>query len=195
MLLAVLASGCALREPRPDGAWLDEREALFAAHPVWSVTGRVGLSDGRRGGSLAFDWSADGDHHEVRLQTVTGGRQWRLRFGPTRAVLEGSEVGILQGRDPEPLVEAAVGWPIPIGELAWWIRGIVPPGGGSQVRFAADGTLEAASSPPWDIEFQRFDRRMGELLPVRIEANSADYRVRLVLRRWNLGSQTKANSL
>lgn len=194
-LVLVLAAGCATREPRPEGAWLDEREALFAAHPAWSVNGRVALSDGRRGGSLAFDWSADGQVHEVRLKTMTGGRQWHLRFGPAQAALEGSDVGLLCGPDPEPLVEAAVGWPIPVSELAWWIRGIVPPGSDSAIRFAADGTLASASSPPWEIAFERFDDGTGELLPARIEARSADYRVRLVLRGWNLESQSESNSL
>lgn len=195
LLALALSTGCAVREPRPEGAWLVEREALFAAHPNWSVNGRVALSDGRRGGSLAFDWMADGPLQEVRLKTITGGRQWRLRFDSNRALLEGSDVGVLTGSDPEPLVEAAVGWPIPVSELAWWIRGIVPPGRDSAIRFAADGTLASASSPPWEIAFERFDDRTGELMPARIEARSADYRVRLVLRDWNLGSQREANSL
>jgi len=193
LLVVALAAGCAVREPRPDGAWLSEREALFAAYPIWSVNGRVGLSDGRRGGSLAFDWSADGPIHEVRLRTVTGGRQWRLRFGPMQATLEGSDVGLLRGPDPEPLVEAAVGWPIPVSELAWWIRGIVPPGRETAIRFAADGTLASASSPPWEIAFERFDDWSGELMPARIDARSADYRVRLVLRGWHLGSRQEAS--
>jgi outer membrane lipoprotein LolB len=133
--------------------------------------------------------------HEVRLKTMTGGRQWLLRFGPASAALQGSDVGVLRGPDPEPLVEAAVGWPIPVGELAWWIRGLVPPARDSAIRFATDGTLAAASSPPWEIAFERFDDETGQLLPARIEARSADYRVRLVLRGWNLGSQSESNSL
>jgi outer membrane lipoprotein LolB len=185
-LLIVMLAGCATRETRPQGAWLEEREALFAAHPVWNVSGRLSLSDGQRGGQLAFDWQADGEDHEVMLRTVMGGRQWRLRFGPEYAHLEGSDVGELWGLDPDPLVEAAVGWPIPVRELAWWIRGLIPPGADGVVRYAADGSLSTGESPPWTLSFQRFDSSEGVLMPTRLQADSSPYRVRMVMRDWTL---------
>jgi outer membrane lipoprotein LolB len=195
LALALFLGACASLEPRPAGAWLDEREALFAAHPVWEVNGRLSLSDGQRGGQLAFDWRADGDEHEVLLRTVMGGRQWRLRFGPDHAHLEGSEVGELWGTDPDPLVEAAVGWPIPVGELAWWIRGLVPPDTDGRIQFAADGSLASADSPPWTLSFQRFDSSQAVLMPSRLQADSPPYRVRMVLREWTLTSHAAAKSL
>lgn len=186
VVAAVLASGCAVREERPAGAWLAERDAWFAEHPVWSVSGRVGLSDGKRGGSLAFTWRARGDHHRIFLRTSTGGKQWQLVFRPDYAVLEGSDVDRLIGNNPDPLVEAAVGWPIPVRDLAWWIRGLLPPGS-SRPEYAADGSLESASAPPWQLEFQRFGEVGGVLLPQRLQAQSDSYRVRLVLRDWHWG--------
>jgi len=194
LVLAVLGA-CAVREPRPSGAWLEEREAFFAELDQWSVNGRVALSDGQRGGSLAFDWQVRGDEHEVSLRTMAGGRQWRLRFGPDQAFLEGSEVGELWGRDPDPLVEAAVGWPIPVAELAWWIRGLIPPDARHQVHYADDGSLAFAVTEPWQIEFQRFSQVGPVLMPARIQADSDPYRVRIVLRNWNLAAHPETNSL
>lgn len=195
LAMAVLMTACATLEPRPAGDWLEERQALFAAHPVWTVNGRLSLSDGQRGGQLAFDWRADGEEHEVLLRTVMGGRQWRLQFGPNHAQLEGSDVGRLWGTDPDPLVEAAVGWPIPVRELAWWIRGLVPPDTEGPIQFAADGSLASAESPPWTLSFQRFDASQAVLMPSRVQADSSPYRVRMVLREWKLSSHTAAKSL
>ncbi len=194
-LLVPLLTACAVRETRPEGSWLAERQALFAEHSYWQVSGRAALSDGQRGGSLAFDWTADGDVHEVSLRTVTGGRQWRLSFGPGFAHLEGSEVGELFGSSPDPLVEAAVGWPIPIEDLAWWIRGLVPPGSSAGAVFAADGSLASARSGDWMLEYQRFETSYGTLLPARVQASSSPYRVRLVMRDWRLASRVESNSL
>ena len=181
--LCLLLSACATREPRPAGAWLAEREAWFAEHPNWHISGRVGLYDGRRGGSLGFSWQAEGDAHRIHLRTTAGGRQWRLWFAPQGARLKGSDVGQLAGATPDPLVEQAVGWPIPVAALAWWIRGLVPPGGGD-VRFADDGTLQGVTGADWTLEYQRFEQIDARLLPTRLEAHSGDYRVRIVIGEW-----------
>ncbi len=188
-VLAALLSACASREVRDQGAWLAEREALFEAHPNWSVSGRVALSDGERGGSLSFQWKAEGARNEIALRTLAGGRQWRLVFDDRQAVLEGSDVDRLSGRNPDPLVEAAVGWPIPVRDLAWWVRGLVPPDRTTLTRYAEDGTLALAESPPWTLEFQRYSDFENTVLPSRLQAESDPYRVRMVLRNWQFGVQ------
>lgn len=195
LLILAMLNGCAVREQRPSGAWLEEREQFFSQLDHWSVSGRVALSDGQRGGSLAFDWLTQGEEHEVRLRTIAGGRQWRLRFGPDSAFLEGSDVDDLWGRHPDPLVEMAVGWPIPVAELAWWIRGLIPPEKRHQVSFAEDGTLAFAITEPWSIDFQRFSQAGPVLMPSRIQADSDPYRVRIVLRNWNLAANGESKSL
>ncbi|WP_376695340.1 lipoprotein insertase outer membrane protein LolB [Wenzhouxiangella sp. EGI_FJ10305] len=183
----LVLAACATREQRPAGAWLEERQSWFDEHPQWQISGRVSLSDGQRGGSLGFSWEAEGDEHRIHLRTSAGGRQWRLRFSPDDAVLQGSEVGRLSGSNPDPLVERAVGWPIPVYALSWWIRGLVPPGGGD-IRFADDGTLAGVTGPVWMLEYQHFNQVEGRLLPTRMEARSDEYTVRLVIRNWRFGA-------
>lgn len=187
-VLCLVLAACATREQRPAGAWLDERAAWFDAHPDWSITGRVGLHDGERGGSLGFTWHAEGEEHRIHLRTTAGGEQWRLRFSPGSAVLRGSEVGMLTGISPDPLVEEAVGWPIPVRALSWWIRGLVPPDGGDP-RFAEDGTLAGVTDPLWTLDYKHFDQVEGRLLPARLEARSDRYTVRIVIADWRFGKR------
>lgn len=197
LLLAVLAaalSACATREPRPAGDWLAERVALFESHPVWSVSGRLGLSDGERGGSLAFDWQARGEHHRVGLRTLAGGRQWRLEFGPGYAVLEGTDIDTLEGPDPDPLVEQAVGWPIPVAWMSRWLRGLPAPPDAS-LRFHDDGTLAGLVHEDWSLEIRRFTTLdNGVLAPARMQAENPPYRVRAALSGWRLAPDAGASS-
>ncbi len=184
LCLVIVVSACAVREPRPEGAWLEEREAWFEMYSLWEVSGRIALSDGERGGQLSFDWKAQGDQHDVRLRTLAGGKQWRLLFNPHGAVLEGSDVGLMRGPNPDALVAEAVGWPIPVTRLAWWLRGLSSPAG-ERVVFASDGTMETIAEPPWTLEYQRFTQPgQGPLMPVRMQADSPPYQVRLVMRNW-----------
>lgn len=185
--LCLVLTACATREQRPAGAWLDERQAWFDEHPEWSIAGRVSINDGERGGSLSFDWRAEGEAHRIHLRTSAGGRQWRLHFSPGSAVLEGSDVGRLSGPHPDPLVEEAVGWPIPVYALSWWIRGLVPPGGGNP-RFAEDGTLAGVTGPLWTLDYRHFDRVEDRLLPTWLEARSNPYTVRIAIRGWQFES-------
>lgn len=185
--IAMMLGACATREVRDEGAWLADREALFRDQANWSVSGRLALSDGDRGGSLSFRWQAQGSSHLITLRTVVGGKQWRLEFDEASALLEGSDVGRLIGPDPDPLVEAAVGWPIPVRDLAWWVRGLVPPERSRALSYAEDGTLAYAESPPWSLEFLRYSDFGDTVLPSRLEAESGSYRVRMVLRNWHLG--------
>jgi len=184
-LLALLSSGCALREPRPEGAWLAERQAWFGEHPQWSVRGRLGLSDGERGGSLAMTWTADGDKHLVVLRTVVGGRQWRLEMTPAGSTLTGSDIGRLQGQDPDLLVERAVGWPIPVRWMSEWLRGLPAPAG-ARTLYAEDGALQALAWAGWRLDFDRWKQLDGDgvLLPARVTAESPPYRVRAALSGW-----------
>jgi len=189
LLVALSVTACVSREVRNDGAWLADREALFSEHPYWSASGRLALSDGDRGGSLSFQWQARGASHLITLRTLVGGRQWRLEFDERSAVLEGSDVGRLTGWSPDPLVEAAVGWPIPVRDLTWWVRGLVPPERSRNIRYAQDGTLASAESPPWSLAFERYVEYENTVFPGRLEATSGTNRVRIVLRNWQLGVQ------
>ncbi len=184
-LVLLLAAGCATREPRPEGEWLAERQAWFAGHPGWSVSGRLGLSDGDRGGTLSMRWRAEGERHEVLLRTVAGGRQWRLDMEPGHAVLTGSDIGTLVGPDPDALVEQAVGWPIPVRWMSRWLRGLPAPAGAT-ARYAEDGALAGLEWQEWSLAFQRWRELDGSgvLLPARVEARNPPYRVRAALSGW-----------
>ncbi|MEM7053028.1 MAG: lipoprotein insertase outer membrane protein LolB [Pseudomonadota bacterium] len=189
LLIAVLIlAGCGVREIRPEGAWLQERETWFDLHQNWSVKGRLGLSDGQRGGSLSFDWQARGEQHIVMLRTVAGGRQWRLEFDPSSAMLEGTDIGRLVGPEPDALVEQAVGWPIPVLWMSRWLRGLPAPER-ARMSFDEDGTLAQLRHQRWVIDFNRWSLDDDQLLlPARIEARNEPYRVRAALSGWHFAS-------
>ncbi|NKI34137.1 outer membrane lipoprotein LolB [Wenzhouxiangella sp. XN79A] len=188
MALAGLAlTGCGpTREVREQGAWLADRADWLAAHPEWSVSGRLGLSDGERGGSLAFDWAADGQTHRVHLRTLAGGQQWRLEFGPDGARLTGTDLEPRLDPDPDRLVREATGWPIPVRWMTRWLVGMPAPER-ARLAFAPDGTLEALAVDDWSLDFRRFSVPPGYtvLMPARIEARLPPYRIRAALTGWS----------
>lgn len=175
LLLLVLLSACATPIRTTDTVAERDREQWFAEYDRWAVSGRLGLSDGERGGQLSFRWQAEAGIHEVDISTVTGGRRWQLRYGLGMAELEGSDFERRMASDPDQLVSEAVGWPVPVQALAYWIRDLTPPMG-----------LNGADDH-WQLSIQRYtDTDAGLLLPSRLQADQPPYRVRIALRNWQL---------
>lgn len=184
VLFSALLGACAVREQRPEGQWLQERQDWFDDYPDWRVTGRLSVSDGDQGGQMTFDWRGTGSQHDLRLRSVVGGKQWRLMFNEGGALIEGSDVGLMQGPDPDVLVAEIVGWPIPVTRLAYWLRGLTATDQ-DELTFAADGTMAGIGQGDWNLEYVRYEQpSSGPLMPERVEALSPPYRVRMILRTW-----------
>ncbi|GAB4170344.1 MAG: lipoprotein insertase outer membrane protein LolB [Wenzhouxiangellaceae bacterium] len=183
-ILALLAAGCTTLQPPVSDDELRLRQAWFESHPDWRVEGRLGLSDGKRGGSLGMIWEVDGSRQQLDLRTLSGGQQWRLRITPAGAELEGSDIDHRVGPDPDVLVAEAVGWPIPVRYMADWLRGLPAPRDAS-LRFDEHGRLAGLSWNGWEIDYRGWSALDADVaLPTRIDAVRGEYRVRLVLRGW-----------
>ena len=96
--IAMLLSGCAMQSARPSlpavtaanaQAQQSTRVATLATHQQWALQGRVGLSNGRDGGSGRIDWRQDGMHYDVMLSAPITHQSWRLGGDANMARLDG----------------------------------------------------------------------------------------------------------
>lgn len=199
----LLLSGCAtLRDqvaapaPLPESQRA-EAEAAQAAREAalqgrtWDMTGRVALSNGRRGGSGRIEWHGDiaGRAYVVSLSAPVTRQSWRLTGGASGATLEGLEGGPRTGADAVVLLREATGWEIPVRALSAWIVGARAPGefGAAEIGFAADRSLATLAQGGWTVRYA--DWRTGgfagvDAMPGRIEATRGNARVRLVVDDW-----------
>ena len=201
LISLLLLVGCRGVPERGDaqGNWLSERQQYFAGQQRWSARGRLAISDGNKGLSVNFDLL----HHERGYELVmrtTGGR-WTLQVRPDLATLEGTRIERMVDTAPEPLVSAALEWPVPVTRLLDWLRAL--PGatsGGSSaaaellLQMAGDGSLKRILYQDWTVDYTRYelvtdsnsDRATQLLMPIRLEASSGNYRIRTLISEWNL---------
>ena len=105
------------------------------------------------------------------------------------AALSGTRVGRRTAAEPASLVSQALGWEVPVDYLRDWLRGL--PGAGDAVTaYARDGSVKSIRYEGWQVEYQRFDTSEGVLLPIRLEATSGPYRVRVAISDWRLAPET-----
>lgn len=188
ILLSVLMLGACRWDNRPDataGTWVAERQALFLALGNWRAQGRMAITNGEDGGSIGFVLN-DTRNGELRLNLSSAAGRWRLLAGPEGAELEGNRIPRRTARFPEPLVEEALGWYLPVSLMRDWIRGLPAPHDAHQI-FAENGSLQRLEHADWQIDYERFREVDGHWLPQKIVARSGPYQVTLVILNWRLG--------
>lgn len=191
LVLAGLLGACATRPPEtstlaPEVAY-SEREAALDAWPGWSLTGRLGVSQGDEGGSGRLDWSQAGNESRLAFRGTLGQGAWRLEVSPDVARLELKDGTVREARRVEDLVFDQTGWVAPVTALAWWVRGLAWPGGPAPEarELNEDGTLANLVQDGWTVAWTRYqDGPEEQRLPSRLQLSRADISIRLAISRW-----------
>lgn len=188
-LLLAACAGPALRSAPPPSAALagqDLRERQLEAQPHWALQGRVAVRQGSDGGSGQLDWEVEPDLLQLSLRAPVSGQGWRLRVAPEGARLDGLESGPRQDQDADRLLREAVGWDLPLAQLTRWVRGMRG-SPAAELSFDDAGLPSRMFDCGWVIDYRGWDRSMDPPLPRRIEAESAEHRIRLLVRAWQVG--------
>lgn len=189
---AVALSGPALAAAT---ARVQAREALLAGAGGLAFSGRVALSNGRDGGSGRIEWWQHGDSYRVMLRAPVTRQGWSLSAGPGGARIDGLDGGPREGADPVALLFDATGMEVPVDALASWAAGAradVASHGPARMEFSATGELVRMRQGGWTIDYVRWQdpaaAQPGAALPLRVDAERGDARVRLMVDDWTLGA-------
>jgi len=187
LLLAACAAGPRTKTQPADAGLLArqaERERVLAAHEVWTLQARLGVSDARESGSGSLEWTRRGERFRFAVHAPVTGKTWVLSGDPGHARLEGLREQPVEGDDAAGLLERELGWRVPVAELAYWARGLRAPGAAADVRFRADGLPAEIDQAGWKVEYLDYDASRSPPLPSKVFASRGDTRVRLAIRSW-----------
>ena len=161
------------------------REQALAHADHWSLQGRLGISNGKDGGSGSFSWRQDGERYEFTLRgPAISGMNFRLSGGPDGAVLEGLEHGPLQGPDAEALMRKALGWEVPLRDLRAWVLGLRADSGPAELRFGTDRLPSLLQQDGWAVDYREWDASRQPPLPKKVYAEKLPYKVKLSIESW-----------
>lgn len=172
-LLLALLCGCASQETvfRPATSAGAQQDAPFA------VSGRMSVQVDGKGQVANFDWSHAVERDELSVNTPIGTTVARLVRDATGVTLV-SDGKTWQAPDVETLTAERLGWPLPLGNLVWWVRGKAAPG--VPLALAADGALQQQG---WTIRFTR-EADSSSPYPKRIDLVRDNLSIRLVTSHW-----------
>jgi len=161
------------------------REQALSHADHWTLQGRLGISDGRKGGSGSFSWTQNGDRYEFTLRgPAISDTNFRLTGGPDGALLEGVEGGPLHGPDAEVLMQKAMGWEVPLRDLRAWVLGLRADSGPAELSFGADRLPSLLQQDGWTVDYREWDAARQPPMPKRVYAEKLPYKVRLSIDSW-----------
>ena len=180
-------TGVVVKDPNlVDKTTYQDRTDRLAAVVEWGLTGKISLDDGDQGGSGKLQWDVGPDQSEMGFHGAMGRGAWHLKMGPEGAQLKLADGTEQTAVDVNDLIREHVGWPVPLGALHWWARGLAAPGMIDNEQFGPEGLLVSLRQFGWNVDFNRYDS-VGDIeLPVRLKATRNNYRVKLAISRWRM---------
>lgn len=161
------------------------RERALAQADHWVLQGRLGVSNGKDGGSGSFSWTQDGEQYEFVLRgPAISGMNFRLSGGPDGALLEGLEHGPLRGPDAEALMHKALGWEVPLHDLRAWVLGLRADSGPAELSFGENRLPSLLQQDGWAVDYREWDDARQPPLPTKVFAAKPPYKVKLSIESW-----------
>ena len=173
---------------------IQARQAWLAQAAAWSFSGRAAIRSAGQGGNGRIEWEQQGDgRYRIALSAPVTRQSWQLSgdLASGAGRLEGLDGGPRESGSAETLLREATGWRIPVALLGDWVRGA--PSASAPVEALArdgEGRPSVLRQAGWTVRYDEW--RPGPAgqpdLPVRIEAESGDARVRLAIDDWTFAS-------
>jgi outer membrane lipoprotein LolB len=192
--LVLLLTGCAGLGPstnytqRPASAYRDTID----------LDGRLSVQYQQNGSNEAlhgnFSWSQTPQRTVVTLSSPLGQTLAVIEVTPDMSILKQNGQAPRMAADPDSLTELALGWPLPIAGMRYWLQGIATDSNGH--RFVASGQSDASETvhtqDGWQIRYvswQDDGKSPASSHPRRIDLTrktqqAGDVSIRLVIDNW-----------
>lgn len=177
---ALFLSACTTVAPRTT------ETAVASADRPFAIDGRLSAKRGSDGASASFAWNHEPGRDRIDLASPFGQVLARVDGGTNRVVVERPGGATETYPDWSTMTIALLGAPVPVDDLAFWIRGAAREGGAASVERDAIGRVQLLRQQGWEIVYSYPDDAPGAM-PSRVVLRRPDaepVEVRVVVDRW-----------
>jgi outer membrane lipoprotein LolB len=164
-------------------AWSKRSQNLSAINN-WTINGKIGVATARDAGSASVEWQQWGTRYALAFTGPLGAGGMKLKGQPGLVTLTTTDGKHLQADSAEDLLAQAWGYKVPVSYLAYWIRGLPTPALAAQTQFDAYNRLTYLAQQGWQIQYLGYTHTNKGDLPNRINIQSANLRVKVIIYSW-----------
>ncbi len=137
---------------------VDEGAAAVAladapADAPFELSGRLSARHGENAVAAGFRWTHAPDADELLLATPFGQTLARLTGSAGGVVLELADGAVARAGDWEALTREALGVPVPVRGLAWWVRAAPHPASAHLIERDAAGRVALLRQDGWEVVY------------------------------------------
>lgn len=195
--LPLLLAACATT-PRPQGGaqpWSATR-ASWQQRADFGFSGRVAITAGDNGFSSGMAWQQHGADTQLTLSGPLGVVA-RLAANGDQLHYSDRDGRDLTGEQARQALTDLLGFDLPLSSLRYWLLGVDDPGSPAGLQFDADQRPTMLQQAGWQVEYQAWTIQspagssggLAGWLPQRLVASRAPLRVKLLISRWQFGTQ------
>ena len=184
-------SGCATVKPSPAQLQLmswQQRSTQLKAIQHFTLKGSLGITQANKVDILSFDWQQNYRNYEINLHGP-------LSLGGAKIV--GDQNGIAYwknsaekvfAKSPESLFYQQFGWTLPVSNLKYWILAIPASTKIHDQQFDKFNHLICLVEQDWRIRYSDFISVNGVDLPTRIQLESPQIKIKIVIKTWQVST-------
>ncbi len=182
-LVFVVLSGCATVEPPlPKG----ERRYLDELTLAGRLSVRYPVRDQTRSVQGKFQWNQHRDGADIELYSPLGQTLARIALRPGLATLEQANGVRHEATSAGELTEMALGWPLPIDGMRYWLQGFVRATNGQLQAALPEGTA-SYDHAGWQLSYPVWQAGGDQAVPKRIDIVRGGINVRIAIDDWQPG--------
>lgn len=185
LISGLLTGGCVSSSPQPI-AW-QQHQLAVSALKHWHLRSKLGYTSDSDSGSAWLDWEQSGDRASAHISGPFGAGSAQLISSTQGATLKRPGETDIHADSAGELTHKLFGWPFPIEQLRYWVRGLPAPGI-PVTTFASDsrGLLSHLEQGAWVLTFIRYQNTSAGPLPSKIKVSTGNLQIKLVIKEWQL---------
>ncbi|AOS95515.1 Outer-membrane lipoprotein LolB precursor [Microbulbifer aggregans] len=157
----------------------------------WTIKGKLGVRSPNDNGSANLTWLQQSQpNYRIHLSGPLGAGATVINGTPAGVSLKRGDEPTTHAANPSQLTALALGWPLPVDEMFYWVRGLPAPGNAAGERRDAQGLLQSLQQAGWQLNFSGYQNVGAYVLPTRIKAETRQaagpVKVTLVIKEWLL---------
>ena len=207
-LFFLIIQGCANTPPTPLTLqqplnWQASVDYILSIDK-WAFTGKIGVRVPQSIDSAVINrWQQYGDQFTIDLSSaIFGLGATRIEGSPRKITITESGEEPITSYQPENLIRQHVGWPLPITQLRYWIKGIPAPSTHPEdsvenLQFNDKEQLEQFNQSGWKIHYPRYtqlktqqsqpnERTINTSLPGKIVLQQQQVKITVIVNDWLL---------
>ncbi len=162
-------------------------ERLPAAAP-FDIIGRVLASNDGRAFSSGVRWRHETGGDEIWLLSPVGQTLAHIAADEGGATLTAADQQTYRAASVETITREALGWPLPLDRLQYWITGDAVPGiAVTKIERDARGRVITLEQSNWRIRFAYSETGGSKERPRRLDMAQDGQQIRLVIDTWRNG--------